>query len=140
MGSINFLEKSYEYKLIQKDVREKISKDNINKDILELTEEVVKRYRQEIANIKNNKLKRAVLETKIIELIDEKDIAYDNVSREELITAILNEIFGYSILQKYIEDPTVNDIMVNSYDSIYIRRGSVDTLVEDKFVSKDNYE
>lgn len=140
MGSINFLEKSYEYKLIQKKIREKVSNANINKDIERLTEEVVKKYRQEIAAIKSNKLKRAVLETRIIELIDEQSIAYEGTTREELIKSILDEVFGYSILQKYIEDDTVNDIMVNDYNNIYVRRGNTDEKVNVQFPSRNAYE
>ena len=54
--------------------------------------------------------------------LDTKNVSIPNISRKDLIKKIMDEIFGYSILQKYIEDPDVNDIMVNDYDCIYIRK------------------
>lgn len=139
MGTINFLETAYEYKKIKKDISKKVSVQTINKEIIELQKEVVRRYQKEISEIKNRNMKRTVLESKITDVIDEFGIVYEEVNRDELIKIVMDEIFGYSILQKYIDDPEVNDIMVNNKDTIFVRKGMTDIQVPEKFMSDKAY-
>ena len=47
---------------------------------------------------------------------------YSNMNTESTISAILNRLFGYHILQKYIMDDEVSDIRVTRYDNIHIKR------------------
>ena len=47
---------------------------------------------------------------------------YSNMNTESTISAILNRLFGYHILQKYIEDIEVSDIRVTKFDNIHIKK------------------
>lgn len=138
MGTINFLEQSY-YARLQNRTMEKININQLNEIIESIVSEIVSKHANIVNGIKNKSIKKDILEAKIIELLDNKNISIENISREDFIKKITDEIFGYSILQKYIDDPEVNDIMVNDFDSIYIRKNLTDIKIEEKFRNKEHY-
>src|SRR5258707_15331079 len=39
--------------------------------------------------------------------------------RERVIEEVLDEVFGLGPLEPLLKDPTVNDILVNGFDSVY---------------------
>jgi pilus assembly protein CpaF len=55
--------------------------------------------------------------------------------RENLITDVLNELFGLGPLEALLSDPTVSDILVNRADQIYVERNGrlemTDTVFRD---------
>lgn len=44
------------------------------------------------------------------------------MEREKFFTEILDEVLGFGPLEPLLQDPTVSDILVNSYNSIYVER------------------
>ena len=62
-----------------------------------------------------------------------KDYNYGNCDTEELIKSIIDRIFGYHILQKYIEDVDVSDIRAISWNKIYVMKNGKWMKVEDSF-------
>jgi len=42
--------------------------------------------------------------------------------RDQLAAEVLDEIFGLGPLEPFMKDPTVTDILVNGYDTVYIER------------------
>lgn len=141
MGSIKFLDKVYDKKLKNKHlISDTIVQRNIEQEIIRITDEIVEKNREEIDKIKVGTIKQTVLEAKIIEIVDKKQLIYEGLTRDGIIKMILDQIFGYAILQKYIEDPTVNDIMVNDFDNIWIRKGLTDIKVPEKFKDRETYE
>ena len=44
------------------------------------------------------------------------------VEREKIFSEIVDEVLGYGPLEPMLKDPTVSDILVNSYKSIYVER------------------
>ena len=56
--------------------------------------------------------------------------------REQLITDILNELFGLGPLEELLRDPAVSDILVNRADQVYVERNGL--LEETKVVFKDD--
>ncbi|MGE4292476.1 MAG: CpaF family protein [Desulfovibrio sp.] len=54
---------------------------------------------------------------------DFKTAPLNRAERELLITEIQDEVLGLGPLEPFIKDPTVNDILVNSYRMIYVERG-----------------
>ena len=57
--------------------------------------------------------------------------------QEEISDAILREFFGYGVLQPYLDDETVTEIMVNGYSKVYIERGGVIEPVEKELFEDD---
>jgi len=46
----------------------------------------------------------------------------NSIERELLITEIQDEVLGYGPLEPFMHDPTVSDILVNTYRDIYVER------------------
>src|SRR6185369_12574321 len=68
-------------------------------------------------------------------LVTEESIPMTLVEREKLIEEVLDEVFGLGPLEPLLKDPTISDIMVNGFDSIYVERGG--RLVETNVRFKD---
>jgi pilus assembly protein CpaF len=56
--------------------------------------------------------------------------------REQLITDILNELFGLGPLEELLRDPAISDILVNRAQQVYVERNGI--LEETKVVFKDD--
>src|SRR5690349_1086723 len=56
--------------------------------------------------------------------------------RERLALEVLDEVFGLGPLEPLLQDPTVNDILVNGPKQVYVERAGV--LEESKVMFKDN--
>ncbi|MEP6535073.1 MAG: CpaF family protein [Bryobacteraceae bacterium] len=68
-------------------------------------------------------------------LVAEESIPMTVAEREKLIEEVLDEVFGLGPLEPLLKDPTISDIMVNGFDSIYVERGG--RLVETNVRFKD---
>jgi pilus assembly protein CpaF len=53
---------------------------------------------------------------------EEKTLPLNLSERERLIREIADEILGLGPLEPFLQDPTVSDILVNTYKSIYVER------------------
>jgi len=68
-------------------------------------------------------------------LVSDEAIPMTASERERLIEEVLDEVFGLGPLETLLKDPTVSDILVNGYDSIYVERSG--HLVETNVRFKD---
>jgi pilus assembly protein CpaF len=78
-----------------------------------------------------SKLPRAELERQIAdisqEILAEEKIRLNMTEQKELVTMMLNDMLGYGPLEPLLADETVNDIMVNGANQVYIeRRGKIE--------------
>ena len=64
---------------------------------------------------------------------------YSNMNTDATIDAILNRLFGYHILQKFIDDIDVTDIRVTAYDSIFVKKNGEWIRTFEKFPSESDY-
>lgn len=65
-----------------------------------------------------------------------KDYNYSNIDLEELIIRVLDRVFGYSILQKYIDDFSISDIRVIQWNIIYVMRNGKWERIDESFSSE----
>lgn len=73
----------------------------------------------------------------VVERILKDDHIPMNVAeRERLIEEVLDEVFGLGPLEPLLKDPTISDILVNNFDSIYVERSG--HLVETNVRFKDH--
>jgi pilus assembly protein CpaF len=56
-------------------------------------------------------------------LVREEGVPMTSAERERITEEVLDEVFGLGPLEPLLKDPTVSDIMVNGYDSVYVERG-----------------
>jgi pilus assembly protein CpaF len=55
-------------------------------------------------------------------VLAEENVPLTKQERERVILEIQDEVFGLGPIEPLLRDPTVNDILVNRYDTIYIER------------------
>jgi len=63
----------------------------------------------------------------------EANLALSRALREQFVAELVDEILGLGPLQALMRDPSVNEIMVNSYDHIYIERAGKLVLLPNRF-------
>jgi len=67
----------------------------------------------------------AEIRTLVFELLAEEATPVSLAEREQILVDILDEVFGLGPLEPLLRDPTVNDILVNTYKNVYVERGGV---------------
>jgi len=65
-----------------------------------------------------------------------RDYNYSNIDVEELINRVLDRVFGYSILQKYIDEPDISDIRVVKWNVIHVMRNGKWEHIDESFSSE----
>lgn len=118
-------------------VKAKETENNIevNKDkvISNIISYLIKNYSEYLSDIDMNKeLVESIVREKVYK-------EYSNMNTETTITAILDRLFGYHILQKYIDDETVSDIRVTRFDSIFVKRNGKWEQAIEKFENENEY-
>jgi pilus assembly protein CpaF len=89
-------------------------------------QELIKRLDLEkIALMHENPSSQQQLLSVIHQLIGEQGIPLSSAERDRLAQEVLDEVFGLGPLEPLLQDPTVNDILVNTYNSIYVERRGV---------------
>ena len=118
-------------------VKAKETENNIevNKDkvISNIISYLIKNYSEYLSDIDMNKeLVESIVREKVYK-------EYSNMNTETTITAILDRLFGYHILQKYNDDETVSDIRVTRFDSIFVKRNGKWEQAVEKFENENEY-
>ncbi|MGC8548260.1 MAG: CpaF family protein [Acidobacteriaceae bacterium] len=72
----------------------------------------------------------------IQQLIGEQGVPLSAADRDRLAQEVLDEVFGLGPLEPLLQDPTVNDILVNTHRMVYVERRGV--LERTNVVFKDN--
>ena len=107
----------------------------VNKDkvIGEIISFLINNYSDYLSDIDIN---RNIVENIIREKVYKE---YANMNTESTIKNILDRIFGYYILQKYIDDADVSDIRVTSFDRVFAKRKGNWERIKESFNSKEDY-
>lgn len=107
----------------------------VNKDkvIGEIISFLINNYSDYLSDIDIN---RNIVENIICEKVYKE---YANMNTESTIKNILDRIFGYYILQKYIDDADVSDIRVTSFDRVFVKRKGNWERIKESFNSKEDY-
>jgi len=72
----------------------------------------------------------------IQELVANSNTPLSGVERERLSREVLDEVFGLGPLEPLLQDPTINDILVNTFKRVYIERAGI--LEKTNVVFKDD--
>ena len=72
----------------------------------------------------------------ISQLVGEQNVPLTSADRDLLSKEVMDEVFGLGPLEPLLNDPTVSDILVNTYNLVYVeRRGKIE---ETNIVFRDN--
>jgi pilus assembly protein CpaF len=70
---------------------------------------------------------RQELRTLIERMLEEESVVINDAERKNITRDIQNEMLGFGPLETLLADPTVSDILVNTYKQIYVeRRGKLE--------------
>jgi pilus assembly protein CpaF len=72
----------------------------------------------------------------IHQMIIAQNIPLSSTERDRLAQEVLDEVFGLGPLEPLLQDPTVNDILVNTYNAVYVERRGM--LEKTTVVFQDN--
>jgi pilus assembly protein CpaF len=89
-----------------------------------------------IASMHENPASQQQLTAAILQLIAEENVPLSAAERDRLAQEVLDEVFGLGPLEPLLQDPTVNDILVNTFNTIYVERRGV--LEKTTVTFKDN--
>lgn len=81
----------------------------------------------------NPDLLRTELSNLVEHLLEQESAPLNIREREQLIAEIQNEVMGLGPLEPLVQDPTVNDILVNRHDQVYVERFGKLHLTDVKF-------
>ena len=85
-----------------------------------------------VAKLEDDLLKGEL--TKLVhELLEKESIPLSMKERQGLISDIQHEVMGLGPLEPLVQDPTINDILVNRADQIYVERAGKLELTDIKF-------
>jgi pilus assembly protein CpaF len=73
------------------------------------------------------------IRTLVFELMAEENTPVSLAEREQILSDILDEVFGLGPLEPLLRDPSVNDILVNTHKFVYVERSGVLTKVPTTF-------
>lgn len=107
----------------------------VDKDIVisEMISFLIQHYSDYLSDIAINK---TIVENIVRERVYKE---YSNMNTESTIQAILDRLFGYHILQKYIDQQEVSDIRVTQYDHIFVKEAGVWKRVNESFTNETDY-
>jgi pilus assembly protein CpaF len=99
--------------------------------------ELIKRVDLEkLGVLQGNRGGQSQLTSIIHQLIAEQGTPLSSAERDRLGQEVLDELFGLGPLEPLLQDPTVNDILVNTHNVVYVeRRGLIEKT---NVVFKDN--
>jgi len=81
-------------------------------------------------------LLRAELKTLVERLLTEEDVAINDVERISLVRDIQHEVLGLGPLETLMADSTISDILVNTFNQIYVERKGKLELTDVRFESE----
>lgn len=71
-------------------------------------------------------------------ILDEDQLPMSGDERKGLISDIVDEILGYGPIEPLLKDPTVNDILVNTYQQTFVERNGVLMETDVKFKDEEH--
>lgn len=89
-----------------------------------------------ITQVQEERKSRALLEAEIRKIISERKLAVGDY--DAFIDSVFDTLFGYGLLQPYLDDPDVSDILVNSYNNVFIKKFGKKINVPVNFGSEEN--
>lgn len=70
-------------------------------------------------------------------VVDEEQVPLSTGERQRLTREIIDDVLGHGPLQRYLDDPSVTEIMVNRADQIYVERHGQLFMTDTKFANED---
>ena len=70
-------------------------------------------------------------------ILEEEPVPLSSAEREHLVAEISDDVLGYGPIERYLDDPTVTEVMVNGAQAIYIERAGKLHKTSERFGSEE---
>lgn len=104
-----------------------------------ITNNILREWPGLVADVSAGRADRSILETAVIKDIDTNKY-HCGLYRDELIRKVFDYMFGYGILQSYIDDEDITDIDGTRYNQFAIKRHGVRSKIPVAFESEKAFE
>jgi len=111
----------------------------ISSIVSSITNNILREWPELVADVASGRADRSILETAIVKDIDTNRY-YCGLCRDELIRKVFDYMFGYGILQSYIEDEDITDIDGTRYNQFAIKRHGVRSKIPVAFENEKAFE
>ncbi len=101
-----------------------------------LHQQVINKMDVELLVKFDNEVARAEVARLVTTLINENNFPLSFTEKEQIVQEVVNETFGLGPLEPLFEDPTIDDILVNNYDTVFVERYGKLERIDVRF--KDN--
>ncbi len=79
---------------------------------------------EKLRNLQDVRARQQILAV-IQDLMTQLDTPLSMVEKDRLCREVLDEVFGLGPLEPLLQDPTINDILVNTHNAVYVERSGV---------------
>jgi pilus assembly protein CpaF len=80
----------------------------------------------------------AMVRTELNHVLEDESVPLTPSERETLVAELTDDVLGYGPIERYLDDPTVTEVMVNSVDPIFIERGGRLFRTEQAFLTEEH--
>ena len=81
---------------------------------------------------------RELVLTEITRLMDADESALSAEERQRLVHEIARDVMGYGPIEQFLADPTIDEVMVNGADQIYVERAGMVERTDVRFISEEH--
>ncbi len=106
-------------------------KGKVHKQVVAAMETERIRISEEPTQNEENRAKVSAIIENLLQ--KERELPLSRAQREQFATELVDEILGLGPLQALMRDPTINEIMVNAFDKIYIEQKGKLILLPNRF-------
>lgn len=111
---------------------------SINKATSEVVDILVRDKADLVNKVQDGIIPSAVLEDEVKAVVKNYGISVNGYTFDEFFKIVFDALFGYDILQPYIDDWDISDIIVNRYNIGFIKKFGVTIRVPINFGSEDS--
>ena len=90
---------------------------------------------EKVATVRDHRVRTQVLNI-VQTLVENLAVPMSAMEKDRLSREVLDEVFGLGPLEPLLQDPTVNDILVNGAKNVYVERAGI--IEKTRTVFKDN--
>jgi pilus assembly protein CpaF len=79
---------------------------------------------EKVATVRDGRMRGQVLSI-VQDLVSNLSVPMTAAERDQLAREVLDEVFGLGPLEPLVQDPTINDILVNTHRHVYVERAGL---------------
>lgn len=99
--------------------------------------ELIGEHAELLAKVEIGQISQSVLEMELSKLLDRQGVVS---GRKERLKVLMNHMFGYGILQPYLENPQITDLIGTNFDHFFIKINGETQRIPVRFSDERRFE